>query len=48
MIHDNAAVTESSGHARSVLDYDRSSRGAPDYLDAANELLKRSKEGAKA
>ena len=41
MIHDNAAVTESSGHAQSVLEYDRSSRGAKDYRAAAKELLKR-------
>ena len=40
-IHDNSAVTESSGHARSVIDYDRSSRGAKDYLEAAKELLQR-------
>jgi chromosome partitioning protein len=40
-IHDNAAVTESSGHARSVLDYDRSSRGAKDYIVASQEYLKR-------
>jgi chromosome partitioning protein len=40
-IHDNAAVAESSGHAQSVLDYDRSSRGALDYLAAAQELLVR-------
>jgi chromosome partitioning protein len=37
-IHDNAAVTESSGHAQSVIEYDRSSRGAQDYLAAALEL----------
>jgi chromosome partitioning protein len=49
-IHDNSAVTESSGHAQSVIDYDRSSRGAQDYLAAAKELLKRNKneEGAQA
>jgi len=41
MIHDNAAVTESSGHAQSVIEYDRSSRGAKDYTAAAQELLKR-------
>jgi chromosome partitioning protein len=40
-IHDNSAVAESSGHARSVIDYDRSSRGAQDYLAAAQELIKR-------
>jgi chromosome partitioning protein len=40
-IHDNAAVTESSGHAESVIEYDRSSRGAKDYLAMADELLTR-------
>ena len=42
-IHDSAAVTESSGHAQSVIDYDRSSRGAQDYLAAARELASRCK-----
>jgi chromosome partitioning protein len=41
MIHDNAAVTESSGHAQSVLAYDRSSRGAKDYLAASSEFLEK-------
>jgi chromosome partitioning protein len=41
VIHDNAAVAESSGHAQSVIDYDRSSQGAKDYLAAAEELLAR-------
>jgi len=40
-IHDNAAVAESSGHAQSVIDYDRSSRGAQDYAAAAKALLER-------
>jgi chromosome partitioning protein len=40
-IRDNAAVAESSGHAKSVLEYDRSSYGAQDYLAAAQELLQR-------
>jgi chromosome partitioning protein len=40
-IHDNAAIAESSGHAQSVLEYDRTSRGASDYLAAAEELLVR-------
>jgi len=40
-IHDSAAVAESSGHAQSVIDYDRSSQGARDYLAAAEELLAR-------
>ncbi len=41
MIHDNSAVTESSGHATSVIGYDRSSRGAKDYLSAAAEIASR-------
>ena len=41
VIHDNSAVTESSGHAQSVIRYKRSSRGAQDYLAAAEELLGR-------
>lgn len=40
-IHDSAAVAESSGHAQSVIDYDRSSQGAKDYLAAADEILER-------
>jgi chromosome partitioning protein len=40
-IHDSAAVTESSGHAQSVMEYDRSSRGSKDYLAAARELVAR-------
>jgi chromosome partitioning protein len=38
IIHDSSAVTESTGHARSVIDYDRSSKGSQDYLAAAQEL----------
>lgn len=41
MIHDSAAVAESSGHAVSVMEYDRSSRGAKDFLGAARELIER-------
>jgi chromosome partitioning protein len=48
MIHENAAVTESSGHARSVIEYDRASRGAKDYLAAAKEVLARFNERANA
>ena len=40
-IHDNAAVTESSGHAQSVIAYDKSSRGAKDYITAGREYLDR-------
>ena len=43
VIHDNSAVTESSGHAQSVIRYKRSSRGAKDYMAAAQELLMRCK-----
>jgi chromosome partitioning protein len=39
VIHDSAAVAESSGHACSVIDYDRKSQGARDYLAAAEELV---------
>ena len=41
-IHDNAAVTESTGHAQSVFDYDRTSKGAKDYWAAALEVIERS------
>lgn len=41
VIHDNSAVTESSGHAQSVIEYDRSSRGARDYIAAAQEAYLR-------
>ncbi|OFZ21154.1 MAG: hypothetical protein A2X94_05375 [Bdellovibrionales bacterium GWB1_55_8] len=41
LIHDSSAVTESSGHAKSVLEYDRSSRGAKDYQTLCDELLER-------
>jgi chromosome partitioning protein len=41
IIHDNASVAESSGHAKSVFDYDRKSQGSKDYSQAAQELLKR-------
>ncbi len=48
VIHDNAAIAESSGHAQSVLEYDRSSRGAQDYVLAAEEVLNRCERGANA
>jgi chromosome partitioning protein len=41
IIHDNASVAESSGHAQSVFDYDRKSQGSKDYNQAAQELTKR-------
>jgi len=40
-IHDNAAVTESTGHGVSVIEYDRSSRGAKEYLALAEEVIER-------
>ena len=40
-IGENSAIAESSGHAQSVIDYDRSSKGAQDYIEAAHELLNR-------
>jgi chromosome partitioning protein len=40
-IRDNTAVTESSGHGQSVLDYDPSSNGAQDYEAAAQALARR-------
>jgi chromosome partitioning protein len=45
VIHDNASVAESSGHAQSVFDYDRKSQGATDYRDASEELLTRCEGG---
>ncbi len=41
MVHESSGVTESSGHGRSVMEYDRSSRGAKDYVAVAQELYKR-------
>jgi len=41
IIHDNASVAESSGHAQSVFDYDHKSQGSKDYTQAAQELIKR-------
>jgi chromosome partitioning protein len=41
VIHDNASVAESSGHAQSIFDYDKKSQGALDYLGAGDELLSR-------
>lgn len=45
VIHDNAAVTESSGHAKSVLEYSRSSKGARDFQNATLEFIERSQNG---
>jgi chromosome partitioning protein len=44
MIHDSSAVTESSGHAKAVIRYDRSSKGSQDFLSVASELAERLKE----
>lgn len=40
MIHENSAVSESSGHARSVIEYAPKSRGADDYRFFTEEFLK--------
>jgi chromosome partitioning protein len=40
-IRENTAVTESSGHGQSVLDYDPASNGAQDYEAAAQALARR-------
>jgi chromosome partitioning protein len=39
-IRDNAAITESSGHSKSVFDYAPKSNGAEDYLALTDEFLK--------
>lgn len=44
VIHDNSAVAESSGHAQSVIQYKRSSKGAQNFLAAATELAERCEE----
>jgi chromosome partitioning protein len=41
VIHDSAAVSESSGHAQSVMDYDRGSKGSREYMAVAAEVLMR-------
>jgi chromosome partitioning protein len=46
-INDNVSIAESSGHAISVLDYDRQSRGAQDYIAASKELENRCKKALK-
>ncbi|MBL7715696.1 MAG: ParA family protein [Bdellovibrionales bacterium] len=40
-IHDNASVTESTGHGQSVFEYDRKSKGANDFQKAADEVIRR-------
>lgn len=40
-IHDNASVTESTGHGQSVFAYDRHSKGAADFDRAADEVIRR-------
>ncbi len=39
-IRDNAAITESSGHSKSIFEYAPRSNGAEDYLALADEFLK--------
>ena len=38
-IHENAAIAESSGQARSIFEYQKNSRGAEDYKNACDELI---------
>ncbi len=40
-IRENSSLTESTGHAQSIFDYDPRSHGAIDYLAAAKELTER-------
>jgi chromosome partitioning protein len=47
VIHDNSSVTESTGHAQSVITYKRSSRGAKDFAEAAGELMARCHSASK-
>jgi chromosome partitioning protein len=46
-IHDNSSVTESTGHAQSVITYKRSSRGARDFTEVAGELITRCHRASK-
>ncbi len=41
VIHENASISESTGHASSVLHYAPGSRGAEDYLALGKELINR-------
>ncbi|NLY20880.1 MAG: ParA family protein [Tissierellia bacterium] len=41
MISRNVRLAEAPSHGLSILDYDRSSKGAKNYLDLAKEFLKR-------
>jgi chromosome partitioning protein len=45
VIHENASIAESTGHARSVLHYAPGSKGAEDYLALGRELI--SREGSR-
>lgn len=40
-IRENSSLSESTGHARSIFDYDARSHGAADYRQAAKELVQR-------
>jgi chromosome partitioning protein len=49
VIHENTAVSESSGHAKSVIDYDPRSKGALDYLALGEEIRQKvQSRGARA
>lgn len=43
-IRENAAITESSGHAESVMDYAPRSSGAADYQMLADEFVRREEQ----
>lgn len=45
VIHENASISESTGHARSVLHYAPGSTGAEDYLALGREFI--SREGSR-
>jgi chromosome partitioning protein len=38
----NVRLSEAPSHGMSVLEYDRSSRGAKNYINLAKELIRRS------
>lgn len=41
VIHENTALAESTGQGKSVISYQKSSKGAQDYLQAAKEFVRR-------
>ena len=41
VIYRNVRLSEAPSHGLSVIDYDRHSKGAKNYINLANELIKR-------